>query len=382
MAAGGGPDETHTQLIPQHQWGSPPPGPPGRLPPMVLPPPNRGLPGRGGPVSGASAAGPPRKRRNWWLRGLLLLLLLWLVFLVAVPVWGWSKINKVDASPDGQRPGDQPGTTYLIVGSDSRTGLDAQQRSALSTGGSAGGSRTDTIMLLHIGDGQPLLMSIPRDSPVDIPGHGTGKINAAFNSSAYSDGGPKLLVQTVEQNTGIRVDDYVEIGFGGFVNIVDGLGGITICPKTAIKDPKAGLDIAKGCQQVDGATALGFARTRHTFALQDLARVQNQRAVIGAIGHQAVSPWTVLNPWRYLRLVSAAADSLTIGDDVGPIALAKLGWNLAHVTGGGGLSCTVPNTTTSTSLQWDPARAHKLFSLIAQDRTGDVGKRLCSTTGQ
>ena len=83
-------------------------------------------------------------------------------------------------------------------------------------------------MLLHTGDGPNLLLSIPRDSLVTIPGHGTTKINAAF---AF--GGPKLLVQTIEQNTGVRVDHYVEIGFGGFVELVDAVGGIEICPRAA-----------------------------------------------------------------------------------------------------------------------------------------------------
>ena len=319
------------------------------------------------------------KKRRWWLRIPLFLLLLWLVFLIAVPLWGWSKIDKVDAEPDGERPGDQPGTTYLIVGSDSREGLDAQEREDLAAG-DASGNRTDTIMLLHVGDGKPVLLSIPRDSPVDIPGRGNDKINSAFSGDG---GGPELLVETVEQNTGIRVDDYIEIGFGGFVDIVDSLGGVEICPKTAIEDDKAGLNIEDGCQEADGETALGYARTRK-FELADLNRVANQREVIGAIGSKAKSPWTVLNPWRYLQVIGSGANSLTIGENVGPISLGRFAWNLAKVTGGSdaGLSCTVPNTTTTTSLEWDQERAERLFELIATDNTDEIGKELCSQTGQ
>src|SRR5690606_16159376 len=103
----------------------------------------------------------------------------------------------------------------------------------LGTGGAVG-QRTDTIMVLHTGSGPNLLMSIPRDSIVDVPGHGTTKINAAF---AY--GGPELLVETIEQNTGIRIDDYVQIGFGGFVGMVDAVGGVEICPAQAMQDPQA-----------------------------------------------------------------------------------------------------------------------------------------------
>ncbi len=100
-------------------------------------------------------------------------------------------------------------------------------------------------MLLHTGAGPSLLMSVPRDSIVDIPDRGTDKINAAF-----AVGGPKLLVRTMEQETGIRIDHFVEIGFEGLVRLVDAVGGITICPETAMDDPLAHLKISKGCQEV------------------------------------------------------------------------------------------------------------------------------------
>src|SRR3712207_1779301 len=130
-------------------------------------------------------------------------------------------------------------------------------------------------MLLHTGDGPNLLMSIPRDSIVEVPGHGTTKINAAF---AF--GGPRLLVQTVEQSTGIRVDHYVETGFTGLVRLVDAVGGITICPRTAMNDPLARLEIPAGCQEADGRTALGYARSRKTQSLGDIGRARNQREVV------------------------------------------------------------------------------------------------------
>ena len=375
-------DSDQTQMIGQPgPVDSPRPTiPPYREPADQLPPPNL-------PPPGARTAtepdqrppwqqqGPPKpkKRQRWWLRIILALFVLWILFLILVPIWAWSKIDKVDAEPSGDRPADQPGTTYLVVGSDSRAGLSKEDRQEFSTG-DAEGRRTDTIMVLHVGDGQPLLMSIPRDSIVSIPGVGDGqKINAAF---AF--GGPKLLVKTVEQETGIRIDDYVEIGLGGFVNIVDGLGGIEICPDEAIKDKKAGLDIEGGCQEADGPTALGFARTRD-FDQSDIQRVQNQRQVIGEIGDKATSPWTVLNPWRYWNVTTSAADSLRIGENVGPLSLMRFAWNMAHVTGGGGLSCTVP--IADFAVNWDEERSEELFKLIIEDRTDDVGKDLCTKTG-
>jgi anionic cell wall polymer biosynthesis LytR-Cps2A-Psr (LCP) family protein len=159
------------------------------------------------------------------------LLLLWLVFLVAVPMFAWTKVQKVEFEPTaGERPGEQPGTTYLLVGSDSRAGLSAEERKDLGTGNAAG-NRTDTIMLLHTGSGPNLLMSIPRDSQVEVPGHGNTKINAAFAL-----GGPRLLTRTIEAETGIRIDNYVEIGLGGVVEVVDAVGGIQICPKRDMTD--------------------------------------------------------------------------------------------------------------------------------------------------
>jgi LCP family protein required for cell wall assembly len=337
------------------------------LPPPNLPPPGQRRSGGGGR--------PPRGRRKspTW-RAIKIVLLAWVVFLVAVPIYAWSTIEKVDADPGGDRPADQPGTTYLLVGSDSRRGLTKAEQKELSTGGDGGGEgRTDTIMLLHTGSGPTLLMSIPRDSLVDIPGNGTTKINAAY---AY--GGPKLLVQTIEDNTGIRIDDYVEVGFGGLVKVVDSLGGVEICPKEDLKDKDSGLDVKKGCQEADGATALAYSRNRHTYATQDIQRVQSQREVIGAIGAKAKSPWTVVNPVRYARVGSAAAGSLRIGEDVGPISLARFALALSGAMGGDGLNCTVP--LRDFAVTWDPDRAPAMFDLIKTDRTDQIGD-LCTKDG-
>jgi LCP family protein required for cell wall assembly len=345
--------------------------PSSQLPPPDLPPPGRGA-ATAAPTSGDE---PPRaKKRRTKRRIAGVLVLAWIVFLVAVPVWAWGKINKVDADPGGDRPSDQPGTTYLMVGSDSRRGLTKAEQKELSTGGDGGGrGRTDTIMLLHTGAGPDVLMSIPRDSLVQIPGYGRTKINAAY---AY--GGPKLLVKTIEDNTGIRIDDYVEVGFGGLVKVVDSLGGVEICPKKSIKDKDSGLDVKKGCQTADGRTALAYSRNRHSYATQDIQRVQSQREVLGSIAGEAKSPWTVLNPVRYARVASGASGSLTIGEDVSPISLGKFALALSSSMGGKGLNCTVP--LRDFAVTWDPQRAPKMFGLIAKDQTDQIGS-LCTKDG-
>lgn len=343
-------------------------------PASELPPPNLPPPGRRG-AAAASGGEPPKAKKRKPIRKILgILVLAWIVFLVAVPVWAWGKIATVDAEPGGVRPDKQPGKTYLLVGSDSRRGLTKAEQKELSTGGDGGGrGRTDTIMLLHTGSGPSVLMSIPRDSLVEIPGYGRTKINAAY---AY--GGPKLLVKTIEKNTDIRVDDYVEVGFGGLVKVVDSLGGIEICPKEDLKDKGSGLDVKKGCQTADGRTALAYSRNRHTYATQDIQRVQSQREVLGSIASTAKSPWTVLNPFRYRSVASGASGSLTIGDNVGPISLGKFAFSLSSAMSGKGLNCTVP--LKDFAVTWDSERAPKMFDLIAKDQTDKIGS-LCTKDG-
>jgi LCP family protein required for cell wall assembly len=308
--------------------------------------------------------GRPRLRWIW------VLILAWLVYLVVVPFFAWSKVDKVDAFPPGQRPADQPGTTYLLVGSDSRKGLTAEQRKQLHTG-NASGQRTDTIVLVHSGSGPTLTMSIPRDSSVPIPGHGTTKINAAF---AY--GGPKLLVRTVEQNTGIHIDHYVEIGLGGFVNIVDSVGGITICPTHNMDDKLANLHVKKGCQHADGQVALAYARSRHADPqLGDIARGGQQREVMSAVGDKALSPWTFINPFRYWNLWMSATDSLQVDQDMGVVGMGKFAWAMTHSD----LNCVVP--ISDLYVHWDPVRSKQMFKLIREDKTSEITKGLCTKSG-
>lgn len=316
--------------------------------------------------------GPRRPRRRRPGRIIALVLVLLLAFFIGVPLWAWTQIEKVDAEPDGDRPPDTPGTTYLLVGSDSREGLTDEQKERLTTG-SVAGSRTDTIMLMHVPrfGGKTLLLSLPRDSIVEIPGEGEGKINAA-----YAIGGPDLLVKTVESETGLRMDAYVEIGLGGFANIVDAVGGVEICPEEAMNDPQAGLKVEKGCQEADGATALAYARSRKVSATGDIARVERQREVVGVIAGEAASPWTFLNPLRYFSLASAGADSIAIGEDVGPIDLAKFAWGMTKVTGDDGLTCTVP--IVDLAVHWNEEKAAALFENIAEDNVDDIE---CSRTG-
>ncbi|UUZ58087.1 enoyl-CoA hydratase-related protein [Nocardioides sp. B-3] len=128
----------------------------------------------------------------------------------------------------------------------------------------------------------------------------------------------------MEKLTGIHIDHYVELGFGSVINTVDAPGGIEICPKTDMDDPKARLDIKKGCQEVDGETALAYSRSRYVSALSDLDRVGRRGEVIGALGSEAKSPRTFLNPVRYWQLTNASAHAIRIDEEMGPISPGPL----------------------------------------------------------
>ena len=340
--------------------------------PDDLPPPNLPPPGSSRRSPEPRGRGPRRGRGAG--RVVAVVLLAWLAFLVGTPLYAYSTADSVPFEPQAERPDDQPGSTYLVVGSDSRAGLTEAEQDELSTGGDGGGpGRTDTIMLLHTGSGPSLLMSVPRDSIVDVPGYGSNKINAAY---AY--GGPELLTQTVEQNTGIRVDDYVEIGFGGLVKVVDALGGVEICPKEDIQDEDSGLDVQAGCQEADGATALAYSRARHSYATQDIQRVQSQREVISGIASKAASPWTIVDPVRYWGVNTGAASAVRIGEGTNPYDLVRFAFGLRSAMGSGGLSCTVP--LADFSVRWDPERSQQMFDLVASDRTGSIDD-LCTPDG-
>ncbi|SDS79281.1 LCP family protein [Corynebacterium timonense] len=309
-----------------------------------------------------AAPPPPRRRprrRRSALPGCVASLALILALIVAGVLLTDARLTRVNALPQ-ERIANTAGTNWLLVGSDSRVGLSEEDAARLGTGGDIGSTRTDTIMLLHLPlRGQPTLVSIPRDSYVEVPGYGYDKINAAF-----SYGGPALLTATVEQATGLRVDRYAEIGMGGLAGVVDAVGGVDICVAEPIDDPLANISLQPGCQRMDGPTALGYVRTRAT-ALGDLDRVQRQREFMAALIDRVFSPAVLLNPLHLVRLVSAAPRVVTVNTD-------DHIWNLARIPlalRGGLTTETVPvggfaDTEVGSVILWDDAAAEALFSAL------------------
>jgi len=265
------------------------------------------------------------------------------------------------------RPAAGAGTNWLMVGSDSREGLTGNQKDALGTGDADGG-RTDTMMLLHIpgaGSGKATLVSLPRDTLVNIPGNGRNKLNAA-----YAIGGPQLLTRTVEQATGLRVNHYAEVGFGGFAGVVDAVGGVNMCFDQPLRDPGAGLDLKPGCQNLNGAQALGFVRSRKVFARQDLDRIQNQRQFLSALLAKVDSPDVLANPMRLVPLTTAGAGALTVaqGDhlqNLASVGLALGDADTATTTVPIGATPNVPGV--GSVVVWDRTKAAQLFQAFRAD---------------
>ncbi|WP_055490219.1 LCP family protein [Streptomyces sp. TP-A0356] len=344
-----------------------------------------GAPG-GGP-QGPGGAGPygPRSAPNWRRRlkwTAITLVTVLVVTSVATYFWADSKLHRdVDLSKVIDRPAAGKGTNYLIVGSDSRAGLSAADKQKLHTG-SAEGKRTDTMMILHTGDNGPTLISLPRDSDVEIPsyqGSTSGKVYQSRGrrtklNAAYSEDGPELLVRTIEYNTGLHIDHYAEIGFAGFANIVDAVGGVTLTIDKGFKDKYSGADFKAGTQTLNGNQALAFVRTRHAFATSDLQRTKNQQKFLSALAHQVATPSTVLNPFTLYPTMSAGLDSLTVDKGMSLWDLADMFWSMKDVSGGNGKSMNMPisGSTGGGNLLWDKSKVKTLTDELKNDQTVTV----------
>lgn len=272
------------------------------------------------PLSRPSYGEPPRRRGRRSRLGPLLavLLVLLLAWPIGLLIWANGKIEHVDALSDA--PGTR-GRVFLLAGSDSRADGAVADDTA--------GQRTDTIMLLTApGQGTPSLVSIPRDTYVEIPGHGFNKLNASFSL-----GGAPLLVETVEGLTGMKVDHYVEIGMGGVQELVDAVGGVELCLDYDVQDELSGLSWTAGCHEVDGTTALAFARMRYSDPQGDIGRGQRQQQLIGAVTRKVARTSTVLNPIRQVGLIRAGTGVLVVDRRTGIIDLGRLALTFRDATG-------------------------------------------------
>ncbi|MFI6350476.1 LCP family protein [Streptomyces sp. NPDC050560] len=335
--------------------------------------------GGGNQGGGDGATARPRRPANWRKRitvGLIIVVAVVLIAGVSTYFWADSKLRReVDLSKVIDRPSGGKGTNYLIVGSDSREGMSDEEKKELHTG-SAEGKRTDSMMILHVGDNGNTMISLPRDSDVEIPtfkGSDSGKTYPGTGrhtklNAAYAEDGPELLVRTVEYNTGLRIDHYAEIGFGGFAKIVDAVGGVEMDLDKGFKDKWSGADFKAGKQKLNGQQALAFVRTRHAFAASDLERTKNQQKFLAALAHQTATPSTVLNPFKLYPVMGAGLDSLVVDKDMSLWNVASMFWAMKGVNSGDGTSMNMPtNGSSGGNLLWDKTKVKQLVSELKND---------------
>ncbi|WP_249363845.1 LCP family protein, partial [Cellulomonas fimi] len=299
------------------------------------------------PRDPATAAPRPRRRRRMVLGALALVLVLLLAWPIGLVVWANGKVQHTAALSGAP---DTPGTTYLLTGSDSRAdgGIVADGTE---------GARTDTILLLHVPEqGPTALISLPRDTYVEVPENGPAKLNAAF---AW--GGPRLLVRTVEGLTGLTVDHYAEIGMAGVQDVVDAVGGVNLCHDADVNDPDSGMVWTAGCHDVDGTQALAFARMRKADPTGDVGRAERQRQVVGAVMGKVDPGSLALRPGRQVALVGAGTGALTMDDDADILTMGRLGLAFRAASGPEGITGTPPIAT----IDYRPG--HNLGSTVLLD---------------
>ena len=257
----------------------------------------------------------------------------------------------------------------VVAGLDERTGLTRRQQAVLHVGASSGETNTDTLMVVHVPADHRYVqvVSVPRDSWVNIPGHGMNKINAALGI-----GGPTLMVQTIEQLTGLTINDYVEVNFLGFVKVIDALGGVNICLPFAVNDSYSGLHMSAGMHHVDGITALEFARDRHSFALSDLARIQDQQQLISSALTEGLKSGVLANPVRLASFLSATSAAIRVDQGFNVVSLAD---ELRGISPGDVTFTTVPLANTNyqtptgeSAVLWNTGAAAALFNEMKTDQ--------------
>ncbi|MEY4198008.1 MAG: hypothetical protein RLZZ477_593 [Actinomycetota bacterium] len=296
-----------------------------------------------------------------------------------------AAIPKIDAfgGLDNRPKKESSAVNYLIVGSDTREGLSRAEIKRLKVGGTevAAGKRSDTMLLIHISKkrDKAAIISIPRDSYALIPEHTSsqGKVIPATHSkinSAFNWGGAPLLIQTFEEMSGLRIDHYIEVNFVGFVRMVDALGGVEICTKKDIDDPKSHLVLPAGRHTLDGVDSLKYVRTRQFDGLGDLGRMKRQQEFASAMLRKATSAGVLLNPVKMIDFINSALDSVVTDEGLSQGDLLTLGKQLRNLSASSVRTLTIPlkyynysKNGVSAAVLWDPVLAPELFERIKND---------------
>ncbi len=355
---------------------------------------------------GGPDAARPRRRRGRvlaWIGGGLALLLVVVGGVVAVL---YHRLNagihsaNIDSRLGADRPVDlSPGAQNIVVlGSDSRQGLGAQYGTGLDT------AQSDTLMLVHIpADRKSVsVISIPRDSWVSIPScqEGDGSLTAPHHAKineAFALGSVKgdkataaaCTVRTLEQDTGVRIDHFIVVDFGGFKRMVNALGGVEVCLSQPVDDPKAHLRLPAGRSVVRDEQALAFVRERYALGDgSDLGRISRQQQFMSALTKKARSQ--LFNPPAMYEFLRAVTSSLTTDAALGSLdKLVGLGESIRSIPSSKINFITLPNyprsqevSSDTANVLWKQPEANAIFAALRADTPlpGDDGPSAADST--
>ncbi|QNG36008.1 LytR family transcriptional regulator [Geodermatophilaceae bacterium NBWT11] len=286
------------------------------------------------------------------------------VVLLATGGWGWylgrvveASVNRTDAIPTSGNDGvaavedANSAMNLLLVGNDSRASATEEELAELNTEANDG-INTDTMILVHVpaNGAAASFVSFPRDSYVEIPGHGYDKLNAAYAYGMLDapDGatdaekqamGAQLLIQTLSQLTGLSIDHYAEVDLLGFFNLSSVIGGVEVNLCNAVQDSFSGVDLPAGVQTISGEQALSFVRQRHGLPRGDFDRIIRQQTFIAGMIRKMLSENVLYDLGKQRQLVEAAANSLTVDQT---LDLLDLAGQMQSVTAGAIDFQTVP----------------------------------------
>ena len=259
--------------------------------------------------------------------------------------------------------GEEPAVNILVLGTDSRTSASDPSQ------WKEGAQRTDAIMIVQVsGDRRTVsVMSIPRDSWVEIPGHGQGKINAA-----YSYGGPSLTIHTVENLTGIHIDHFAVANFESFVALTDEIGGVRVNLKTP--QTLAGKELGAGAQVLNGQQALAYTRERSSLPNGDFDRVKRQQTWMRSIVSRVLTNGTLSSPTALYSFLKTASRTVAVDESFTLNQMQSLALETRHLHSNDIRFMTVPTAGTGTSadgqsiVTLDADADAPLFKAFAEDR--------------
>lgn len=325
-----------------------------------------------------SSAAPRRRRRGMGRGRRVAVSLLAVVLLVCIGAggYGWFVSSKVDrglthenllgdskddtTTSKGKQLVDDAGDNYLVIGSDARPGET--------------GSRADVIQLVHVDEDHDnvWIIHFPRDLYVPIPGHGKDKINAAY---AY--GQSPLLVRTIQDLVGVKINHVAKTDFEGFKQLTNALGGVTV------NNTEPGPDYPAGQVQLNGTEALDYVRERKQLAEGDISRGQRQQAWLKAIMRETLAPEVLLNPSRLNGVIEAGTEHTVVDEDLTGSVIRREAIQLRSVRGGDIHFITAPFSgygTTPEGASIDILDEQGMAALSDALRTDDLQSYADSTT--